>query len=988
MHSIKSVSVRSKLILLIAIFVASLSAILGWSVYLDYQSARQKAFADVEYVAEMTASNIELAIRDRQRQLELLANRPLIRSLDPRRCDPFVLEFVRTQPGYATFTTRDMDDNHVCSLTKRPLTPDQMRGFDWYQKARRSERPLVGNAFDRLATPRWAIALSYPIMNDEGKLHGVAILPINLLKLNEQLRRPLPKNVVVTVTDAEDRIILRSADLNKRIGRIIPAGFSEKSQGKSSALFKEKGLSMQERLWGYVEVPNIGWRVYAGVPEAQVLAPIQETLYHNLLLGALLLALLLLLSWWIGASVVNPIASLAAASKSIAEGGLATSVAVTGLPEIRSVATEFNRMLERCRRDEADLRESETRFRMLTELSADWYWEQDGEFRYVKLETLGAHLLMPDANFWLGKTRWEGTALNMAEADWEEHRQLLRSHQPYRDLRFQFDYGDGHVHWIATSGAPIFDQNGNFSGYRGVGRDLTQQYAAEELLRLLEASVSQLNDIVIITQATPVGLPGPKIVFVNPAFERITGYSAAEVIGKSPRLLQGPKTDLVELDRIRAALEQSKPVRAELLNYKKNGEPYWLELDIAPIADASGSLTHWVAVERDITERRAMAEQLHQSQSLKSLGQLTGGIAHDFNNLLTVILGNAEVLQGVLIQETAHHALADMIADAAQRGADLTNRLLAFARKQPLEPEPLDVNRLISSFDPLLRRTLGEHVEIAFVSGDKLWNALADASQLESALLNLCINSRDAMPGGGRLTIETDNIRLDEAYASRYADLQPGDYVMLAVSDTGHGIEPQVIAQVFDPFFTTKEKGKGSGLGLAMVYGFAKQSNGHVNVYSEPGHGTTIRLYLPRSIQAADQLTKASGQSPLCGGREAILLVEDDEMVRTYASGQLAALGYQVMEAPDGNHALDIVRSGVAIDLLFTDVVMPGMGGRQLVDQARLLRPGLKVLYTSGYTENAIVHHGRLDQGVYLLSKPYRRAVLAIKVREALDSSL
>ncbi len=404
------------------------------------------------------------------------------------------------------------------------------------------------------------------------------------------------------------------------------------------------------------------------------------------------------------------------------------------------------------------------------------------------------------------------------------------------------------------------------------------------------------------------------------------------------------------------------------------------------IRDAAGQAIRMVGALTDVSAKLLLEEHLRQSQRLESIGQLTGGVAHDFNNLLTVILGNAELLQEELSQDPESQELASMIGSAAQRGAELTHRLLAFARKQPLDPEPIDVNQLIDRFDPLLRRTLGEQVEIAFVRGPELWQALADASQLESALLNLCINSRDAMPDGGKLTIETANIDLDEDYTRQHADLQPGDYVMLAVSDTGQGMEPQVIARVFEPFFTTKEKGKGSGLGLAMVYGFVKQSHGHVNVYSEPGHGTTMRVYLPRALQPADPGTKASVRDHLGGGGESILLVEDDELVRGYASGQLAALGYQVIEAPNGNRALEILRSGEAIDLLFTDVVMPGMGGRQLVEQAQLLRPRLKVLYTSGYTENSIVHHGKLDKGVHLLSKPYLRSVLANKLREVLDS--
>jgi signal transduction histidine kinase/ActR/RegA family two-component response regulator len=379
--------------------------------------------------------------------------------------------------------------------------------------------------------------------------------------------------------------------------------------------------------------------------------------------------------------------------------------------------------------------------------------------------------------------------------------------------------------------------------------------------------------------------------------------------------------------------------------------------------------------------------QLLQSQRLEAVGQLTGGVAHDFNNLLTVVLGNAELLAEQSVDKPQQRMLAEMIASAAQRGAELTQRLLAFARKQALAPSVTDINHLVANFDPMLRRTLGEHIEIELIRGAGLWNAMVDAGQLESALLNLCLNARDAMLSGGRLTIETANMSLDQAYADRFPDVTAGQYVMLAVSDTGNGIAPEHLAKVFEPFFTTKPKGKGTGLGLAMVYGFVKQTGGHVNVYSEPGQGTTVKLYLPRAVGDA-RAPEPAPERGIVGGHESILVVEDDELVRRYAVNELHALGYHVLAADSGKAALALLERHPNVDLLFTDVVMPGgMSGRDLADAARQRWPQLKVLYTSGYTENAIVHHGRLDPGVVLLAKPYRRAELARAIRVALAAS-
>ena len=386
-------------------------------------------------------------------------------------------------------------------------------------------------------------------------------------------------------------------------------------------------------------------------------------------------------------------------------------------------------------------------------------------------------------------------------------------------------------------------------------------------------------------------------------------------------------------------------------------------------------------------------ERLRRAQRLEAVGQLTGGVAHDFNNLLTVVLGNAELLVELNQANPQQRKLAEMISAAAQRGAELTQRLLAFARKQALVPKVVALNPLVAGMDPLLRRTLGEHIEIELIRAAGLWPTLVDPGQLENALLNLCLNARDAMPGGGRLTLETANARLDADYAAAHIDVEPGPYVMLAVSDTGSGIAPEHLKRVFEPFFTTKATGKGTGLGLSMVYGFVKQSAGHVAIYSEVGQGTTVRLYLPR---ARDEDAGADGavtggdpgelaSAMLLGGSGTILLVEDDTAVRAYALSQLQGFGYTVIEAADGPSALAILQQRGDIDLLFTDIVMPGgMNGRALADAARQLYPGLRVLYTSGYTENAIVHHGRLDEGARLLGKPYRRSELHRAVRAAL----
>ncbi|MGB2596191.1 MAG: ATP-binding protein [Pseudolabrys sp.] len=385
-------------------------------------------------------------------------------------------------------------------------------------------------------------------------------------------------------------------------------------------------------------------------------------------------------------------------------------------------------------------------------------------------------------------------------------------------------------------------------------------------------------------------------------------------------------------------------------------------------------------------ERRELAEQaLRQSQKMEAVGQLTGGVAHDFNNLLTIIIGNLGIAKRGVVESRAERALNNALV-GAERAAQLTQRLLAFSRRQPLNPRVLDVNKLIVSISDLLVRTLGENIELESIGAAGLWKVEADASELESTLLNLALNARDAMPEGGKLTIETSNAYLDEGYCQQHAGVAPGQYIFIAVTDNGGGMSAETIDRAFEPFFTTKEAGKGTGLGLSQVYGFMKQSEGHVKIYSESGEGTTIKLYLPRrdGNEAAHSADEPVGSER--GRAETILIVEDDDGVRQYASEILRDLNYQIIEAKDSATALRLLDADKKFDLLLTDVVLPGKNGRELATEVERRRPGTKVIFMTGYSRNAIVHHGRLDPGTALIQKPLIERVLAQKIRQILDS--
>jgi PAS domain S-box-containing protein len=520
---------------------------------------------------------------------------------------------------------------------------------------------------------------------------------------------------------------------------------------------------------------------------------------------------------------------------------------------------------------------------------------------------------------------------------------------------------------------------------RAYTRLVASERAERRQAEILNTTISSMADAILVADETG------KILIANPAAKRAFGNRhdiGSEDWAHTFHLLLPDGTPFPrDQTPIAQAVRGEAVDNVEMVLHREEGaEPLHLVANGRPLREAGGTLKGAVVVYRDVTAAKETERQLRQAQKMDAVGQLTGGIAHDFNNILTVITGTIEILVDAVAERPQLAAVAKMIADAAERAAELTRRLLAFARRQPLQPCETDVNALVIETAKLLRPTLGEHVEIESMLEDAVWPALVDRSQLATALLNLAINARDAMPSGGKLTIETANVVLEETYARMHSEVAPGSYVMIAVSDTGVGIPEALRDRVFEPFFTTKAVGKGTGLGLSMVYGFVKQSGGHIKVYSEEGHGTSIKIYLPRASQQADRRVSMAAAFAQRGS-ETVLVVEDDSMVRNYVIAQLESLGYATLSAANGNEALGLIHGGARFELLFTDVIMSGsMNGRQLAEEIIRIRPSSKVLFTSGYTENAIFHHGRLDPGVLLLAKPYRKVDLARMVRIALDS--
>lgn len=555
---------------------------------------------------------------------------------------------------------------------------------------------------------------------------------------------------------------------------------------------------------------------------------------------------------------------------------------------------------------------------------------------------------------------------------------------------------DGSRFWAVSVLEPIRDGDGELIGFVNITRDLTKRRETERRLLNSETQFRQLVEGVVdyaIFHLRPDGT----ISSWNKGAERIKGYAPDEIIGSHLRRFYTEEDRAAGVpERAIETARRTGKFEAEGWRVRKDGTRFWASVVLDAVRDENGELVGFVKITRDITERmnaqrllREAQEQIATSQKMEAVGQLSGGIAHDFNNLLMIVLGNLETAQRHA-READNPNLQRAINNAmrgATRAASLTQRLLAFSRRQALDPKPLDINRFLVGAAEFLNRSLGETIEVETAGAAGLWTVEVDSNQLELTLLNLAVNSRDAMLGGGKLTIEAANAVLDPEYCRSNPEVTPGQYVLLSVSDNGAGMTKDVLGRAFEPFFTTKELGHGTGLGLSQVYGFVKQSDGHVKIYSEPGQGTTVKIYLPRYF-GVDKADLDVNEEPLGqgGDGECILIVEDDDDLRMYLADVVRSLGYRVAIASNGQQALDLLRDPSArVHLMLTDVVMPGMNGRELARSAANLRPDLKIIYMTGYSRNAVTHHGRLDPHLDVLQKPITQSELATRLRDALD---
>jgi PAS domain S-box-containing protein len=632
------------------------------------------------------------------------------------------------------------------------------------------------------------------------------------------------------------------------------------------------------------------------------------------------------------------------------------------------------------KKNEAAWQASEKRYRRLFESATDGILILEAETgKVLDVNPRLAHLLSLPKDAFLGKRLWDlSPFINIAASD--DAFRNLKGEEYIRYDDVPLGTADGRIVEVEfVSSVYLVDRT---QVLQFNIRDISERKRIEAERERLLMAIEHAGEMIVITD------PAGTIQYVNPAFERVTGYSRREAIGRNPSILKSGRQDHAFYENLWETISSGGVFQGHMINKRKDGTLFTEEMSIAPIRDASGRIVNYVAVKHDITERLRLAAQFQQAQKMESVGRLAGGVAHDYNNMLSVILGYAELALDQVDPSAPLHADIKEIHDAAKRSTEITRQLLAFARKQTISPKVLDLNESVEDMLKMLRRLIGEDIDLKWLPSNPLWNIKIDPSQIEQVLANLCVNARDAIDGVGKVTIETHNVTFDEDYCADHAGFVPGEFVQLAVSDDGSGMDKKTLDSIFEPFFTTKDVNRGTGLGLAMVYGIVKQNEGFINAYSEPDKGTTFKIYLPRHVgQVRKMKAEVAAEFPK-GGGELVLLVEDEPVIRKMGKAMLEKLGYKVLTTGTPADAIRLAEEPAnTIQLLVTDVVMPEMNGRELADRLRMLNPDIKTLFMSGYTANVIAHRGVLEEGVNFIQKPFSKKDLAVKVREILDST-
>jgi len=988
-------SIRTVMILLVVL--ATLFPI-GIILY-RYQQREGKALADGSTISGRIAAEVaydqQLLLSSAKQIMSTFPFNPAIRRRDAVATNAFLAHLLRENPQITNLVVADEKGNVWASglpMNAHFNAADRR----YFRNVMATGRFSSGDYTIGRIRNKPTILFGYPLKNGSGRITDVAVVSLSSDRYEGLFQsKGLVTDASLGLFDYKGTLLYGrpTTDLSGRQDR--EDLFRRMTAGPDEGSFDAVGLTGVRRMFSYRKLRLPGesqpyMYVRAGISVSSILDRTRMDFLigmGTIVLGAILILIFSVLL--IKRFILDKVAALKDATKRLALGDLTFRVAesVSG-GELGELGDAFNLMANRL--EEVDTRRREAEVELIR-AARDWQrtfdatndaiWILDRDQRVVRSNKSAARFFPSVGAGFLGRHCYE-----IVHKTTEPHPEcpLIRSKTSLRRESIELLQGD---RWFEVIADPILDEDGRFDGAVHIVSDITERKRAEEALKLSEERFR------VLSEQSPLGMSlidrQGRYEYVNPAFVSIFGYTLNDVPTGADwfrAAFPDPEARKGAIRAWREDLASSGEGESRPRNFDvtcKDGTRK--SIRFLPVSLSSG---RQFVIYEDVTRQRELQAQLHQAMKMEAVGRLAGGVAHDFNNLLTVILGNVSLALGKVQQSEPIARMLSEVGKAAERASALTQQLLSFSRKQIIEPKVLDLNDLIADLDAMLVRLVREDIKIRFLPGKEIGAVKVDAGQFQQVLVNLVVNARDAMPGGGKIVIETSNVELDDGYCSMHPNVKPGEFVMTAVSDTGHGMSEEVKSHIFEPFFTTKAKGSGTGLGLATTYGAVKQAGGSVEVYSEVGIGTTFKIYLPRVGGEVEKPVKDDHGTVLPGGTETVLVVEDEDLVRTMCVQILEQLGYKVMQARSGAQAIEVAQThGESVDLLLTDVVMPGMNGAELARQLVAHHPRMKVLFTSGYTDDAFSHGGVLDEGVSFIGKPYTPEVLARKVREVLGTT-
>lgn len=940
------------------------------------------------FLAEHIANELDALIDSSFAALRSLAKHPAVISKDSRGCDRLFKELLPYYPDFINILAADMDGYNYGSGAYAPgVHKLNYMDKEWFVNARKGVN-VVGNMHISKLFKLSTSMIAIPVIDSGNRQVGVIGMPLNFAKVRERILTSLPQleGASITIVDSKNNILVctSSTQTGATCDKVSPQALPSHDAANDS--LEGKGPDGIERLYSYAGLSRTGWRVIIGVPEKTAYYSANAFGKHYLIILFIVSALSLILSFLLSKRITGNVSSLIAGLKEVEQGNLSATLTLSGHDELQEVAESFDRMTAKRKEADEKLRESEAFRTAVLNGIGEGVVVIGRDYRILSANQGYCDQVKMTCDTIIGKYchkvshHSDQPCFEKAEGCDCTVKKCFETGEHHRSMHTHFDK-DGNARHIETNAYPLKDPSGEVTAAIETLVDVTELVTLEEQLVEVKDHYQKLYDDAPDMMHS-IDREG-NITICNQTELKALGFKAEEIIGYALKDLIVPE-ERDTCARKMEALKTDGLFEGEITLLAKDGRRIPVFIRSKAIYDKDGGFLMSDAVLRDITEKKNLEAQLFQAQKMEAVGLLAGGVAHDFNNILTVIVGYGSLLLKKTEADTTARGYVEQVLSAAERATNLTQNLLAFSRKQIINPKSVRLSEVIKHLEKFLVRVISEDIELKLFLAPQEASVLSDTSQLDQVLMNLATNARDAMPDGGTLVIETELVEFDADYVRRHVFAKLGKHMLISVTDTGKGMDAKTKEKIFEPFYTTKEVGKGTGLGLSMVYGIIKQHNGYINVYSEPGKGTTFKIYLPVIEQEAEQLVTAV-LPPVTGGTETILLAEDAVMVRDLAKNILEEFGYHVIVAENGVDAVEAYKAHPGIALLILDVIMPGKNGKEVYTEIRGLRPDIKALFMSGYTANIIHKKGILDSATEFISKPFSPNAFLRKVRDVLD---